>query len=327
MAIKKKEIDTDDYLKKYSSSTKYKEQSFYNCGDAFVNALGVPGPVKGGINMLLGHSNTSKTTALVLSAADAQKNGDLPVLIITERKWSWEYALKLGFKAEQDEDGEWFGDFIYNDSFEYIEQATDFLNKLIDDQISGKIKRSMVFLWDSVGSIPCKMTYEGKGGKEHNAAALADKIGQGLNNRISKSCKADYPYWLTLIVVNQSWVERPDNPFGQPQIKAKGGNSIWSNASFVFLFGLEKKAGINHITATKNGRTIVYAIRTRISLLKNHVNGLSLKDSKIISVHNGFIDDTKEALDKYKREYSHTWNAILGEGGTIVYGETEETED
>jgi len=323
MAIKKKEFEQPDFIKKYSSSTRIKENNFYYCGDAFVNACGLPGPVMGEINMFLGHSNTSKTTALILAAADAQKRGHLPIFIITERKWDWNYAVKLGLKAEQDETGEWVGDFIYNDSFDYIEQVTDFINEMLDIQ-EKVIKRSIVFLWDSVGSVPCKMTFEGKGGKQHNASALSDKIGYGLYNRIPKSRKEEFPYWNTMIVVNQSWVDLPDNPFGQPEIKAKGGNSMWSSSTLVFLFGNQKKAGINHITATKNGRTVSYAIRTKISVLKNHVNGIALKDGKIISVHNGFIEDTKESLDKYKKEYSQYWDAILGEGGTMIYDEREE---
>jgi hypothetical protein len=65
--------------------------------------------------------------------------------------------------------------------------------------------------------IPCKMTFEGKGGKQHNASTLADKIGMGIHARITKSKKEDYPYFVTMIIVNQPWVELPDNPFGQPR--------------------------------------------------------------------------------------------------------------
>ncbi len=46
--------------------------------------------------------------------------------------------------------------------------------------------------------------------------------------------------------------------------------------------------------------------------MKNHVNGLGFKDSKIIAVHNGFIGDTKEALDKYKKDYSDYWANKMG---------------
>ncbi len=331
MAIKKKEITLESIKGKYSTKTKYKPESYYNCGEAFMDACGLPGPIMGGINMFLGHSNSSKTTAMILAAADAQKKGHLPVFIITERKWSWKHAVELGLEAEQTEEGDWDGMFIFNDSFDYIEQVTDFINDLIDAQEKGDIPYNLLFLWDSVGSIPCKMTYDGKGGKQHNAAALADKIGMGIHSRIAKSKKEDYPYYNTMVVVNQPWVDLPDNPFGQPEIKAKGGEALWLACSFVFLFGNQKKAGINHITATKNGRTVSYAIRTKISVLKNHVNGISYKDGKIIAVPQGYIKDDKAALDSYKKDYSDYWNKILGGDGEIKfkdeYVSTNEEED
>ena len=84
MAIKKKDFSA--IKNKFSTKTKYKETNFYNCGQAFLDACGMPGPVMGGINMFLGHSNTSKTTAMILAAADAQKKGHLPVFIITEKQ-------------------------------------------------------------------------------------------------------------------------------------------------------------------------------------------------------------------------------------------------
>lgn len=328
MAIKKKEFD---YIGKFSTKTKYKEQNFYFCGDAFLKACGLPGPVMGGLNMFLGHSNTGKTNALIAAAADAQRKGHLPVFIITEKKWNWEHAVQLGLQATKNSDGEWEGDFIYNDGFKYIEQATDFINEVITEQEKGNIPRDILFLWDSVGSIPCKMTYEGKGGKMHNASVLSDTIGMGIHSRISDSKKEGYPYYNTLVIVNQPWVDLPDNPFGQPEIKAKGGGAIWLASALVYLFGNQKKSGISHIDATKNGRKISYAIRSKISVLKNHVNGLAFKDGKIIAVHNGFIDDTKESLEKYKKDYSEYWNTILGGGdGEIVLTESviyEESDD
>jgi len=314
MAIKKKEFD---YISKFSSKTKYKPESFYYCGEAFNKACGLPGPVMGNINMFLGHTNSSKTTAMILAAVDAQRKGHLPILIITERKWKWEHALELGFQAEQNADGEWVGDFIFNDSFDYIEQATDFINDILNAHEKGEIPRHIQICWDSIGSIPCKMTFDGKGGKQHNASTLADKIGMGIHARVTKSKKEDYPYFVTMIIVNQPWVELPDNPFGQPEIKAKGGEAIWLASALVFLFGNQKKSGINHIDAVKDGRKVAYAIRTKISILKNHVNGLGYRDGRLIVVHNGYIDDTKEALEQYKKEYSTFWSQKLGGDFTL----------
>jgi hypothetical protein len=324
MAIKKKEFSLDAIKNKYSTKTKYKDTEFYEVDEAFHSACGLPGPALGNINMFLGHSNSSKTTALVKAAVSAQKKGHLPVFIITEKKWSWDHAVELGLQAEM-VDGEWDGQFLFNDNFDYIEQVTDYINELLDEQEKGNIPYSLCILWDSVGSIPCKMTFDGKGGKQHNASVLADKIGMGIHARITKSKKEDYPYYNTMIVVNQPWVELPDNPFGQPTIKAKGGEALWLASALVFLFGNQKNAGINHITATKNGRTVSYAIRTKISVLKNHINGLGYKDGKIIATPQGYIADDKDALEKYKKEYSQYWNAILSGTGEITLDETEET--
>jgi hypothetical protein len=146
----------------------------------------------------------------------------------------------------------------------------------------------------------------------------------GIHSRISKSKKEDYPYYNTLVVVNQPWVLLADGPFGQPEIKPKGGEALYLASSLVFLFGNQKKSGVNHITATKNGRTVSYAVRTKISILKNHVTGIAFKDGKIIAVPQGYISDTKVALDNYKKQYANYWNAILSGTGEITLDETEE---
>ena len=322
MAIKKN--DFKSIKDKFSTKTKYKPETFYNCGTAFMDACGLPGPILGGINMFLGHSNTSKTTAMILAAADAQKKGHLPVFIITEKKWSWEHSVELGLEAEQNENGEWDGQFIFNDSFDYIEQLTDYINELLDAQEKGELPYSLAFFIDSIGSIPCKQTFDGAGGTMHDARVLADKIGRGIHSRISKSKKEDYPYINTMSVIVQPWVQLPDSPFGQATIQPKGGQALYLASSLVFLFGNQKSSGVSHITATKNGRTISYATRTKVSILKNHVTGIAFKDGKIIAVPQGYIADTKEALDKYKKEYSSYWNAVLSGTGEIILDETEE---
>jgi len=317
MALKKKEITLADIKNKFSTKTKYKETAFYNCGEAFLNACGIPGPVMSSINLFMGHSDTSKSTAMILSAVDAQSRGDLPVFIITEKKFSWEHAIQLGLDAQLDSDGSYVGQFIYNDSFDYVEQSTDYINQLLDAQEKGELPYNLLFCFDSIGSIPCKMTFEGKGGGMHTAKVLADKVGMGLHSRITKSRKEDYPYVNTLLIISQVWVEIPDSPYGQPTIRPKGGESVYFSSALVFLFGNQKNSGVSHITATKNGRTVSFATRTKISILKNHINGISYKDGKIIAVPQGYIKDDKSDIDKYKKQYSQYWNEILGTEGEL----------
>jgi hypothetical protein len=313
MAVKKKDYSFKDIKNKYSTTTKYKADKFLNCGEAFLETAGIPGPAVGHINMLLGHSDTGKTTAMIKSAISAQQQGMIPVFIITEKKWDFSHAFLMGLECEfNNETGEWDGDFLYRDDFFYIEQITDYINMLLDEQIKGSIPHDLCFFWDSVGSVPCRMTYEGKGGKQHTAGVLAEKIGMGLNQRINSTRKEDSKYTNTMVVVNQPWVELPDNPFGQPRIKAKGGDAFWLNSTLVFLFGNQKNAGTSKIDATKNGRKVVFATRTKVTVMKNHVNGLGYADGRIIATPHGFVLDNKESIDAYKKEHASYWVEMLG---------------
>ena len=310
-----KKTDFSAIKKKFSKEAEYKPDRFFDLGNAFLDACGIPGPAMGHINMLLGHSDTGKTTALVKSAVDAQKKGVVPVFIITEQKWSWDHAELMGFNKD--------GDYLFNSDFEYIEQITDYINELLDAQEKGDLPHDLLILWDSVGSVPCKMTYDGKGGKQHNASVLADKIGMGINQRISGSRRTDKPYTNTLIIVNQPWVELPDNPFGQPKIKAKGGEAIWLNSSIVFLFGNQKGAGTTKISITKDKRKVKIATRTKISIMKNHINGLGYEDGRILVTSHGFMPgredcEEKKSIEDYKKESGDYISKMLGVNVTDI---------
>jgi hypothetical protein len=310
-----KKTDFSAIKKKFSKEAEYKPDRFFDLGNAFLDACGIPGPAMGHINMLLGHSDTGKTTALVKSAVDAQKKGVVPVFIITEQKWSWDHAELMGFDRN--------GDYLFNSDFEYIEQITEYINELLDAQEKGDLPHDLLILWDSVGSVPCKMTYDGKGGKQHNASVLADKIGMGINQRISGSRRTDKPYTNSLIIVNQPWVELPDNPFGQPKIKAKGGEAIWLNSSIVFLFGNQKGAGTTKISITKDKRKVKIATRTKISIMKNHINGLGYEDGRILVTSHGFMpgredSEEKKSIEDYKKESGDYISKMLGVNVTDI---------
>jgi RecA/RadA recombinase len=319
-----KKTDFSSIKKKFSKEAEYKPDRFFDLGDAFLDATGLPGPAMGHINMLLGHSDTGKTTALVKSAVDAQKKGVVPVFVITEQKWSWDHAELMGFDKN--------GDYLFNSDFEYIEQITEYINELLDAQEKGDLPHDLLILWDSVGSVPCKMTYDGKGGKQHNASVLADKIGMGINQRISGSRRTDKPYTNTLIIVNQPWVELPDNPFGQPKIKAKGGEAIWLNSSIVFLFGNQKGAGTTKISITKDKRKVKIATRTKISIMKNHINGLGYEDGRILVTSHGFMpgredSEEKKSIEDYKKESGDYISKMLGVSVTDIADVEVVTED
>ena len=193
----------------------------------------------------------------------------------------------------------------------YIEQAFEYVNEILDAQRDGDIPYDIVFLWDSIGTIPCKMSFDGKGGNQHTARVISEKWGMGLAQRITSSRKETAPFTNTMIFINQPWVELPDNPFGQPKIQPKGGQSIYLSCALVFLFGNQKSAGISKLSATNKGRKVNFAIRTKVGILKNHMNGLGYADCRLLATTHGFIEDDKKAIDNYKNDYKVYWSEIF----------------
>ena len=118
----------------------YKEQRWIKLSKSFQDTVSVPGVAIGHINLFRGHSDTGKTTALLETAAECQRMGILPILIITEMKWSWEHARLMGFEFEQIPDertGEvvdYKGFFLYIDreKLTTIEDVAAFIADILD---------------------------------------------------------------------------------------------------------------------------------------------------------------------------------------------------
>lgn len=127
-----------------SKSCAEKEITFIPMGDAFQNALQIPGVPMGYTSVCTGWSNTGKSTAKNKLIASCQQLGVLPVIFETEQNFDWKYAIDCGVKANPvyadieyeklDEDGnvvldekgrpvyetrkeivDWEGDFLFYD--------------------------------------------------------------------------------------------------------------------------------------------------------------------------------------------------------------------
>lgn len=332
----KKSFDLNDFKKsKFLSKTiKFKEQKWIPLSPAMQNALSIPGIAIGHVNLLRGHSDTGKTTALIECAINAQKMGILPVFIITEMKWNWEHALQMGFEMEPvlDDEGnitDYKGFFIYVDrgSLQTIEDIAAFIDDLLNEQAKGKLPFDLVFLWDSVGSIPCRMSVEASNNNpQWNAGAMSQQFGNFINQRIVMSRKVTELYTNTLVVVNKIWVSPAENKFSQPKMRNKGGDTMFYDATLILTFGNVTNSGVVKIKATKNGKEVEWAKKTKVSCDKNHVNNITTKGVVVMTSH-GFIEDEKKAIEKYKKEHSKEWLAILGESQFDIVEDTSEWEE
>lgn len=303
---------------------------------ALQDLLGIPGVPCGHITLLRGGSNTSKTTCMLELAVNAQKMNKLPVFIISEMKWSWEHAKMMGleFEEEFDADGNMnpVGNFYYIDrtQLKSIEDVAKFINELLSDQENGKLPTDLVFLWDSVGSIPCQMSIDKeKNNNEWNAGAYSVQFGGHVNQRLIASRKSSHPFTNTMVCVNKTWIRKADNPMAQPTMKNKGGETMFFDSSIILTFGNVATTGVNFIKAEKNKKEITFASRVNVKVEKNHVNGVS-SSGKIIVTPFGYIEDSKPAIDDFKKENMDYFFSQLGaESGEITtyIDETEENNE
>jgi hypothetical protein len=82
----------------------------------------------------------------------------------------------------------------------------------------------------------------------------------------------------------------------------------------VFQFGNQQDGGISKLDAQKNGRKILFATRSKISVIKNHINGLGYTDGRIIVTPHGFLKDDPNEIARYKKEHSDYWDVMIGSG-------------
>jgi len=333
----KKSFDIDSFKKSkfLDQSVKFKPQKWIPLSKAFQDVLSIPGIPMGHITLLRGHSDTGKTTAMLEAAVAAQKMGVLPVFIVTEMKWNWEHAMQMGFEMEpviDKETGEvidYKGFFVYVDrgSLNTIEDVAAFIADMLNEQAKGKLPFDLLFLWDSVGSVPCRLSVESnKNNNEWNAGAMSQQFGNFINQKIILSRKENQPYTNTFVAVNKVWVAKPNSPMEQPKMKNKGGDTMFFDSSFVITFGNISNSGTSKIKATKDGKDVEFAKRTKISADKNHVTGVQTKGTVVMTVH-GFIEDDKKAIDDYKKEHSKSWLQILGSTDFDVVEEDEMEEN
>ena len=316
-------------------NVKFKEQTWIPLSQAFQDVTSIPGIPQGHIVLLRGHSDTGKTTALLETAVSAQKRGILPVFIITEMKWNWEHAKQMGLQVEEvvDKDtGEitnYEGEFIYADreTIHTIEDVAKFILDLIDEQKRGNLPYDLVFLWDSIGSVPCEMSVKSnKNNNEWNAGAMSTQFGNSVNQRITLSRKESSEFTNTLVCINKVWTAKAESPMGKPKLMNKGGFAMWFDSTFVVTFGNISNAGTSKIKAIKDGKQVEFAKRVNLQIDKNHINGVTTR-GKIVMTPHGFINDNDKELKEYKNENAQAWKDILGGADFTIVEEEQAYND
>lgn len=185
-----------------------------------------------------------------------------------------------------------------------IEDVAMLVNDLLDMQKEGRIPKSLLFIWDSVGSIPSYASLmSNKSNSMWDAKALQESFNIILNSRIPSSKKVSSPYTNTFVAVNKIWLDSMSAPMAAPSVQLKGGNALLYASRLTILLGGSIKAATQRLTATSKGEKYTYGLVTKIKIVKNQLDapyGLTY-EGKFCCVPDGMVAESK--LEDYKKSH------------------------
>lgn len=269
-------------------------------GEAFQNAVKVPGLPIGNITHVYGKPDTGKTTLLMEAIKGCQSIGVLPILILTEHKFDFS-------RLE-----EWFGVdleamvIIHADT---IDEAYKIQLNILKSLKEGKIivpnpdpdEDDTVI---EIGDQPCYMLVDSVGNSfsESEMQYEVEEIDKAMG-KAAKTIKAltkRVNYYLGkvrqrcgVLILNQSYQSMPS--YGPSVETPYGGDGI--PYSCVLNIRLRRKGDI---VMTVDKTDTVIGLETIIQVMKNHITHLK-PISSVYTTAGGMIPVTKEALDAYKK--------------------------
>lgn len=311
-----KKFDLDAYKKKIKvSDTPLKKDKFVELDECMHEILGMPGLPLGHISEIYGKSDTGKTSLLFHAAAQAQAQGILPVVIVTEGKVDWGRAAAMGFDRD--------GFALVEEGLEYLEQVYDFMDKICADVGNGELPHDVMIFWDSMGNTMSEKevilnkdgTSEKKSTMMVAAKVNAERL-RVLSGKVNNSRKISFPKTVGVTIINTCYVKPPSFPGGMPSEVPYGGEAAWYKASLILKTKRKQK-----LTAAKGGIKMGFGIVSSISVEKNHLTNTSHSGEYVIT-GDAIIPNEKSAIESYKETHKEQWGSVnlMGEEGEEFEG-------
>ena len=216
-----------------------------------------------------------------------------------------------------------------------IEDIGFIMNTLLEQQENGELPMSLLFVWDSVGSIQSWKSFTSKVGNNMFDAGAISTVFKPIFPRISTSKEVGMPYTNTFIVVNKIWTDNANSTGGAVAIANTGGDTFQYGIRLGIHVGGVARAGTKKLKATLKGDEYQYGNITKISVFKNQLptpHNVTYSGT-MCCVHNGIISE--DNIDKYKKEHlplileriQQTANKVVdGSINDIVFSEEGDVE-
>jgi RecA/RadA recombinase len=267
---------------------------------AFSEAVELPGLPMGNITHVYGKPNTGKTTLLMMAIAAAQKQGILPIVILSEHKFDFTRLAKfMGVDPE--------AMLVFH--ADNVEQMYGFMEKILRDLAAGKIvlenedgndtildmsTQDCFIMVDSVGNTMSESELEYEVDEHDKSMGKGAKALKTLTKRINMLL-SKVRQRCGILLLNQSYQSMPS--YGPSVETPTGGDGIPYSCVLNLRF-----RRVGDLKMTKNGKDIVIGLETQIEVKKNHVSHV-MPITTVYTVASGMIASTKEALEDYKKKY------------------------
>lgn len=291
----------------------YKKDLYVQLDPCLQEVLKLPGLPLGHIVQAYGKSDTGKTSLMFHAAAQAQAQGILPVIIVSEGKIDWNRARAMGlqYTADLPVDQRNTEEFIIvEENLKYLEEIFDFIdNKIINNVMNGKLPFDVMIFWDSMGnSISEKsIKVDAKTGNREiknthmQAAAIKSERLTVLMDRINDTRKINYPKAVGAFIINHVYTGQPAYTGAPAPEIVKGGNKVKFTASLMLKTQL-----VNKLEAVHEGSKLKFGMVSKLSVTKNHINGQEYSGEFVITADR-FLPNDAKAIKSYKEDNKEKW--------------------
>lgn len=297
-----KKFNLEEYKKTIQlADTPLKKDSFIVLNEAIQETLGLPGIPLGHTTQIFGKSDSGKSSLAFHIAAQAQKQGILPIFLITEGKVSWDRAQAMGVDVNN---------AIIENTL-YIEDIFKSIDKFLADQAQGRLPVDIVIIVDSIGNTisvdSLKENADGTvemGGAMMKASKVLREKMRVFGHKINNTRKVSYPKSAGLVFINHAYTVPPQFPGGMSSIAPYGGEGIWYAASLVIRTKKTKT-----LKATVSGVEKGFGIVSKLTVDKNHVSNVTNSGEFVVTADT-IIPNQPQAIKDYKDEHKADWQTF-----------------
>lgn len=296
---KQGKFDLSEYKKSIQvADTPLKMDLYVQLNSALQSVLGLPGFPLGHVCQIFGLSDSGKTSLVFHGASQAQKQGILPVFIITENKVSWDRAKAMGVDIDN----------CIVEHAQYLEDIFTKIDRITSDVVMGKLPMNIMIFVDSIGNtVSVDSVTENKdgtvemGGAMMKAAKVIREKMRVFSHKINNTRKTTSPFSVGLVFVNHAYKQPPQFPGGPTTVVPYGGDGIYFSSSLVI-----RTKKVKTLKAVVSGQEKGYGIVSKITVDKNHISNTT-NAGEFVVVSNDIIPNEKTALDNYKDLHKAEW--------------------